>query len=72
MSRLFEHSIAYYPPLDGPAVRLSMADSHGGEHWRIVSARPGASLRAARTRAREAIEEHIARGLPPGEVGVVG
>jgi hypothetical protein len=65
---LNEVSFSYHAPFDGPAVRFSMADAHGGEHWQLRSVTGSKSLRKVREEALDEIAGHIERGLPPGEV----
>ena len=51
------------------ATRLSMHDSHGGEHFAIVPMNgSGKENRLLRRRALEMIDDHIQAGEEPGEV----
>lgn len=68
MSAYFAHRF-WSPTLGGNAVRLSMADDHGGEHWRIIPIDGNAEkYRKDRDAALDTIEDAIARGDDPGEV----
>ena len=57
------------PVLGCDAARLSMVDERGGEFWRVVPVSGGKAWREARDRALDAIEDAVARGDEPGEVG---
>lgn len=68
MAPYFAHRY-WSPTLGMPAVRLSMADDHGGEFWRIIPVDgSSAKYREDRDAALDAIEDAIARGDDPGEV----
>ena len=56
--------------LGGKAVRLSVYDAHGGEHYAIVSDRGGAQSRADKESALNAIADAVENGDDPGAVDV--
>ncbi len=65
------HEFSFWSPVLGSqALRISMADDHGAEHFVIVPVEPGRKLREARIQALGALSTNITAGRPPGEVKV--
>lgn len=69
--RTYSEFSFYSPLLDRQAIRLSMSDDFGGEHFAIVPLpETGKSLRELRDRVLMAIESSIDSGLAPGQIPV--